>query len=60
VLPGNSGITAVNPNNVKVYQNGQLLLYSQYSISGATVTINTDTHYNDANYVVEVNSVTKG
>lgn len=60
VLPGNSGITAVNPNNVKVYQNGQLLLYSQYSISGATVTISTDTHWNDSNYVVEVNSVTKG
>lgn len=60
VLLGNTGITAVNPNNVNVYQNGQLLLYSQYSISGATVTISTDTHYNDSNYVVEVNSVTKG
>ena len=60
VLAANSGITNVNGSNVSVYQNGQLLVYSQYTISGVTVTIDPTTHYNDANYIVVVNGVTKG
>ena len=60
VLDANSGITNVNPSCVQVFMNGQQLLYSQYTISGVTVTISTDTHYNDANYVVNVSGVTKG
>ena len=63
VLPVNSGITNVsNVNaNVMVFQNGQKLLPSvQYSITASTVTIDTNTHYEGANYEVIVNGVTKG
>ena len=63
VLPVNSGVTNVsNTNaNVLVFQNGQKLLPTvQYVISGSTVTIDTNTHYDGANYEVIVNGVTKG
>jgi len=63
VLPVNSGITNVsNVNaNVMVFQNGQKLLPGvQYSITASTVTIDTNTHYEGANYEVIVNGVTKG
>lgn len=59
VLAMTSGITAVNTASVFIYQNGQLLVLSQYSISGVTVTIDATTHYNDANYIIIVNGVTK-
>ena len=63
VLAPNSGITQVsNTNaNVLVFQNGQKLLPTiQYIISGSTVGINVNTHYDGANYEVVVNGVTKG
>jgi hypothetical protein len=63
VLPVNSGITQVsNTNaNVLVFQNGQKLIPTiQYIISGSTIGINVDTHYDGANYEVVVNGVTKG
>jgi hypothetical protein len=63
VLPINSGITQVsNTNaNVLVFQNGQKLIPTiQYIISGSTIGINVDTHYDGANYEVVVNGVTKG
>ena len=63
VLPVNSGITNVsNVNaNVMVFQNGQKLLPGvQYSIIASTVTIDTNTHYEGANYEVIVNGITKG
>ena len=63
ILSANSGITQVsNTNaNVLVFQNGQKLLPTvQYVISGSTVTIDTNTHYDGANYEVVVNGVTKG
>lgn len=63
VLPVNSGITNVsNVNaNVMVFQNGQKLLPGvQYSITASTVTIDTNTHYEGANYEVIVNGITKG
>jgi hypothetical protein len=63
VLAANSGITQVsNTNaNVLVFQNGQKLLPTiQYIISGSTVGINVNTHYDGANYEVVVNGVTKG
>ena len=63
VLPVNSGVTNVsNTNaNVLVFQNGQKLIPTiQYVISGSTVTIDTNTHYDGANYEVIVNGVTKG
>ena len=60
VLDMASGITKVPVAAIKVEQNGQGLLFSQYSISGVTVTIDSVTHYDGANYVVFVNRVTKG
>jgi hypothetical protein len=63
ILAVNSGITQVsNTNaNVLVFQNGQKLLPTvQYLINGSTVTIDTNTHYDGANYEVIVNGVTKG
>jgi len=60
VLGMDSGITKVPAAAIKVEQNGQGLLFSQYSISGVTVTIDATTHYDGANYVVFVNGVTKG
>jgi hypothetical protein len=63
VLPVNSGITQVsNTNaNVLVFMNGQKLIPTiQYIISGSTIGINIDTHYDGANYEVVVNGVTKG
>jgi hypothetical protein len=63
VLAANSGITQVsNTNaNVLVFQNGQKLIPTiQYIISGSTVGINVNTHYDGANYEVVVNGVTKG
>jgi hypothetical protein len=63
VLPVNSGITQVsNTNaNVLVFMNGQKLIPTiQYIISGSTIGINVDTHYDGANYEVVVNGVTKG
>jgi hypothetical protein len=63
VLAPNSGITQVsNTNaNVLVFQNGQKLIPTiQYIISGSTIGINVNTHYDGANYEVVVNGVTKG
>ena len=63
VLAANSGINQVsNTNaNVLVFQNGQKLIpTNQYIISGSTVGINVNTHYDGANYEVVVNGVTKG
>jgi len=63
VLAPNSGITQVsNTNaNVLVFMNGQKLIPTvQYIISGSTIGINVNTHYDGANYEVVVNGVTKG
>ena len=63
ILGVNSGITQVsNQNaNVLVFQNGQKLLPTvQYTISGSTITIDANTHYNGSNYEIIVNGITKG
>lgn len=60
VLDMASGITKVPAAAIQVYQNGQEMLLSQYSISGVTVTIDPTSHWDDSNYVVIVNGVTKG
>ena len=63
VLPVNSGLTQVSIQsaNVLVFQNGQKLLPSiQYTISGSTVTIDSNVHYEGSNYEVIINGVTKG
>jgi len=63
VLAPNSGITQVsNTNaNVLVFMNGQKLIPTvQYIISGSTIEINVNTHYDGENYEVVINGVTKG
>ena len=49
----NAGILPTNEAQIKVYQNGQKLLQSQWNASGSTITIDTNTHYDGANYEVE-------
>ena len=39
--------------SIQVYQNGQKLIGSQYTITQPdTITIDSDTHYNGANYII--------
>jgi len=41
------------PASIHVYQNGQKLIDSQYSITApATITIDSNTHYDGSNYIV--------
>jgi hypothetical protein len=49
----NSGVLPSNEAVIKVYQNGQKLLQSQWSVSGSNITIDSTTHYDTANYEVE-------
>lgn len=49
----NSGVLPGNEAYIKVYQNGQKLLQSQWSASGSVVTIDSTTHYDGSNYEIE-------
>lgn len=49
----NGGSLPTNEAQIKVYMNGQKLLQSQWSVSGSTITIDSNTHYDTANYEVE-------
>ena len=63
VLPSNSGITGVSNTDAQVFvfQNGQKMLPGiQYTISGSTITIDANAHFDGANYEVIVNGVKKG
>lgn len=49
---GNLPLTNLNAS-IHVYQNGQKLIDSQYSITApATITIDASTHYEGSNYIV--------
>ncbi len=51
----NNGVLPVTNLNasIHVYQNGQKLIDSQFSITApATITIDTNTHYDGSNYIV--------
>ncbi len=54
LVAGDFNITDHNLNaSVHVYQNGQKLIDSQYSITApATITIDANTHYDGSNYIV--------
>jgi hypothetical protein len=59
-LPGSSGILSV-PNvyvAVTVAQNGKYLYPNlEFTVSGNTITIDSDTHFNGSNYLVKVHDV---
>jgi hypothetical protein len=48
----NAGVLPIVTQQILIFQNGQLLIDSQYSISGSVVTIDASTHYDGANYVI--------
>jgi hypothetical protein len=48
----NGGVLPSIAQQILLFQNGQLLIDSQYSISGSIVTIDSSTHYDGANYVI--------
>lgn len=48
----NGGVLPGITQQILVFQNGQLLVDSQYTISGSNITINSNTHYDGSNYVV--------
>lgn len=55
VITENNGVLPSTDQDamVKVYQNGQRLLTSQYTIAGSTITIDVLTHISGANYQVD-------
>lgn len=48
----NDGTLPVNEAQITVYQNGQKLIASQWSVSGSDIIIDSTTHYNGANYEI--------
>ena len=51
----NSGVlpTTNTDASIQVYQNGQKLIASQYTITQpSTITIDSDTHYDGSNYII--------
>jgi hypothetical protein len=48
----NGGVLPSIEQQILLFQNGQLLIDTQYSISGSSVTIDSSTHYDGANYVI--------
>jgi hypothetical protein len=48
----NAGVLPAVTEQILVFQNGQLLVDSQYSISGSNITIDSVTHYDGSNYVI--------
>lgn len=48
----NGGTLPTNAAQVDVYMNGQDLLTSQWTLGASTITIDTNTHYDSANYKV--------
>ena len=51
----NNGVlpTTNTDASIQVYQNGQKLIASQYTITQPdTITIDSDTHYDNANYII--------
>jgi uncharacterized membrane protein YgcG len=52
-ITANGGALPLNEAQIKVYQNGQKLLQSQWEVSGSVITIDATTHYDGSNYEVE-------
>jgi hypothetical protein len=52
-ITANGGALPLNEAQIKVYQNGQKLLQSQWEVSASVITIDATTHYDGSNYEVE-------
>lgn len=48
----NSGVLPSNLEQLLIFQNGQELISSQFSIAGSVITIDSSTHYDGSNYVI--------
>ena len=48
----NGGVLPSNLEQLLIFQNGQELLTTQFSITGSVITIDANTHYDGSNYVI--------
>jgi len=48
----NSGVLPSNLEQLLVFQNGQELINTQFSVAGSVITIDSSTHYDGSNYVI--------
>jgi hypothetical protein len=48
----NSGVLPSNLEQLLIFQNGQELISSQFSVAGSVITIDSSTHYDGSNYVI--------
>jgi hypothetical protein len=48
----NGGVLPGVTQQILVFQNGQLLVDSQYSVAGSNITIDSVTHYDGSNYII--------
>ena len=48
----NSGVLPSNLEQLLIFQNGQELISSQFSVAGSVVTVDSSTHYDGSNYVI--------
>jgi hypothetical protein len=48
----NGGVLPSNLEQLLLFQNGQELISTQFSVAGSVITIDANTHYDGSNYVV--------
>ncbi len=48
----NSGVLPSNLEQLLVFQNGQELISTQFSVAGSVITIDSSTHFDGSNYVI--------
>jgi hypothetical protein len=48
----NAGVLPSNLEQLLIFQNGQELISSQFSVTGSVITIDSSTHFDGSNYVV--------
>ncbi len=48
----NAGVLPSNLEQLLIFQNGQELISSQFSVAGSVITIDSSTHYDGSNYVI--------
>lgn len=52
IITKNGGVLPTNLEQLLVFQNGQEMVASQFTVSGSNITIDVNSHYNGANYTV--------
>lgn len=48
----NGGVLPSNLEQLLVFQNGQELISTQFTVAGSVITIDANTHYDGSNYVI--------